>query len=715
MAILIVIIITLLSVFSVAFNGINSDFDFESFMPDNEVSKANMEIQDTFTSSYGVTLLVKDDGGDVITQDNFIHVLETERSIYEDQGISEYMVDPTNPANSVVSPVDIIATSILYSLDPTTMAMLNITPEPTYDNLIKVMEITSTENLKTAIFGIMNSPYTPEQLRTIVERFMTNDFNSTSMTPSAQGMMIFYSFNKEYIGDDRNITALALEQSMQSKIVEQEGQAGIYVMGTALISDDINTAANESIEILFPIALASIVIILIIIYRELGDTFVGLLGLVLAIIWMYGFGTMMGYSFNPMTMIVPILILGLGIDYSIHLIMRYREERMEGKSIEKGVSNTIIYVGEALLLATITTMIAFLSNMTSTMQPIAEFGILAAVGILSSFIAMILLIPAVKVLRDRKKEAKGKISKRYIKKEAKNGYSMEGVNSISGRSAKKHPWGVVAVAIIITIGLGYGATQIETTFDMNDFLPENMESAQNIQFFTSEFNNTGEASASVLIKGQVTDPDVVRGIESSVDNMADDEYVLKVGERADVNSFLYVMYDWATDSSGEGYVDPNYNATYSMMYQQYFIIGNGSGSIKVNTTQEDVDMLVGWLYLNAPLSIYQVLVPNDDGYSALMDVAIVSQMSSEDTRTLYDNLMSDTQGLRDAGMYAQVTGETILTEVIITDLDRSQITSLITTLIASLIILTIVMYAFSRSFVLGAISILPIVFCVIWM
>lgn len=713
-AILIVVFITLLSIFSVAYNGLNTDFDLESFMPENEVSDASTEIQQTFASAYSVVLLVKDDGGDVITQDNFVNILETEKAIYEDQNISKHLVDPTSPANSVISPVDIIATSILYSMDPTTMAALNITPIPTYDNLIKVMQVTSTENLKIAVYGILNNPMTPDQLKAAIERFMTSDFNSTSMTPSAQGMMILYNFNKDDIGEDKNTTALQLEQDIQAKIDNTGELAGIFVIGSALISNDINDAANESVMMLFPIALAAIVIILILIYRSFADTIAGLLGLVIAIVWMYGFGALMGYSFNPMTMIVPILILGLGIDYSIHLIMRYREERMEGKGIEKGVSNTIIFVGEALLLATITTMIAFLSNLTSTLQPISEFGVLAAVGILSSFGAMILLIPGVKILRDRKKEAKGEISKRYIKNKM-NGYSMEGVNSISGRAAKKHPWSVIAVALVITIGLGIGATQVETTFDMNDFLPENMETSQNIRFFTNEFNNTGEATVDVLIKGEVTDPDAVRNMENSIENMADDKNVLKTGGQPDVESFLSVMYDWATNTSGEGFIDTKYNETFSVLYHQYFTTGNNTGTIKNDTTQDDVEMLVVWLFFNAPMDMVQVLAPNDDGYSALMDISITSQMSSDETMALYNDLMDDTQSLRDMGLYAQVTGETIVTEMIMSDMGRSQTTSLLTTLIASLIILTIVMYAFSRSFFLGGISLLPIVFCVIWM
>ncbi len=65
---------------------------------------------------------------------------------------------------------------------------------------------------------------------------------------------------------------------------------------------------------------------------------------------------------------VPIPILGLGIDYSIHLVMRYREERGDGESPESATRNTIVSVGGALGPGhRHHGQVAFLSNITSSM------------------------------------------------------------------------------------------------------------------------------------------------------------------------------------------------------------------------------------------------------------------------------------------------------------------------------------------------------------
>ena len=87
--------------------------------------------------------------------------------------------------------------------------------------------------------------------------------------------------------------------------------------------------------------------------------------------------------------IIPILLIGLGVDYGIHLTMRFREEVVENGDIDKANKTSIISVGSALLFATITTMIGFFSNVTSEITPIKEFGIQTGLGILSAFIIFV--------------------------------------------------------------------------------------------------------------------------------------------------------------------------------------------------------------------------------------------------------------------------------------------------------------------------------------
>ncbi len=714
LSILIVLMITALSVFSVAYNGINNSFSNDDFMPENEMTLASTEISKTFAMDYSLTILVKGAGGDMLTQAAFLDVLRAERDLTADAALRSYMSTPSNPMTSVISPVDIISTAMLMSTNASTLSALGLTAEPTYDNLIGLMEVTPTEALKGAVNALMASPYTPEQVKTFLPRLFTADFDPTSSVPEAKGGLLVFSFSKDQVGV--NVAPLDLERSARDELGNGGEGATITVIGMAIISEEINAAAMDSVGGLFPIAVLAIVVILLFIYRDLIDTLMGLLGLGMAIIWVYGFGTALGFAFNPMTMIVPILILGLGIDYSIHLVMRYREERSEGEDPRAATKKTILSVGEALVLATVTTVIAFLSNVTSSMSAIVEFGVLTAVGIIASFVVMILLVPATKILRDDRNARKGKVSKHYVKRDHGK-FSLGRMNTAVGKLTHKAPWAVIGVALLVTAAAGYGAISLPTTFDLNDFLPENLDVAKDIEFLSTEFNITGGSNAQVLVKGDVIDPTAVVAMESSISSMAEMDGVLLSGGNADVDSYLSVMYDFATNSTGPGYVDPNFNATFAGMYDALFERSGTTAHLRPSATAENVTALVGTMYTSGDSAVpmSQVLLPNGDGYTALITVNIDPNLEGGEIERLHDDLNDAVQPMKDVGLTAVVTGDVILTQLIMSELNASQSQSLITTLVASLLIMTLVMWLLRRSYVLGALSTIPVVLCVVWM
>ncbi len=715
-SILIILIITALSVSSVAFNGINSSFANSDFMPENDMSMASSEISETFALDYSITVLVKGAEGDMITQRAFLDILEAEAAVMGNATLVSYLSTASiNPYSSVISPVDMIASAMLMSMNETQVAQVTgLTQVPTYDNLIKLMGVTYTSMLKGVLYELLASPDTPVQVKTFLPRMFTADFDPSSTSPEAKGALVLYSFSKDQV--DVTISALDLERAMKTEMgIGGEG-AIISVLGMAIISDSIMTVAMDSISSLFPLAVLAIVVILLLIYRDLLDTFIGLMGLVIAIIWMYGFGTILGFAFNPMTMIVPIILLGLGIDYSIHLVMRYREERTEGEDPQSATKKTMLSVGEALVLATVTTVIAFLSNVTSSMQAIAEFGILTAVGIISSFVVMIMLIPATKVLRDARNERKGKENRHYQKK-VHSKFSAGRFNSAVGKMTQKAPWAVIGVALLVTAAAGYGAINLKTTFNLNDFLPESMDVAKDINFMSNEFNITSGSTAQVLVKGELTDPSSIIAMESSIIAMADVEGVLHHGENADVSSFLSVMYDFATNSTGPGYVDPNYNETFAMMYDGVFESSGGTAHIRPSATITEVNALVGMMFVGegSAASMVQVLVPSYEGYTSVITVNIDPNLEGAQIEQLNEDLKVTVQPMKDAGLTAVVTGEIILTQMIMKELNASQTQSLITTLVASLLIMTLVMWILRRSFVLGALATIPVALCVVWM
>ncbi len=499
------------------------------------------------------------------------------------------------------------------------------------------------------------------------------------------------------------------------------------VMGSSIIMDEIMEANNASMAILLPLAFALVIIILAIIYRSGVDMLFSLLALGFAIIWVYGFGSALGYSFNPMTMAVPILIVGLGIDYGIHITMRYREEIKSGKKINQAIIITIASVGMALLLATVTTVVSFMSNLASPISLLGQFGVLAAIGIIGSFVTMTTFVPACKQLRDNRKLKKGKFAgmeknnnsgRRRAKIKSAGVAVLDKTMSSGAVAAEHHAILVIIVVSLITIGAVGAALQLETTFNFEDFLPDDLEISKDLDYMMTEFGISGGVAEEVdiLVNGDITNPELLRDIDKIINNMKDDKSVIKKADEPDVQSILSVMKDWATNTTQYGLQDTNYDPSFETMYNSTMTI---EGVPKQSATKDDIAVLYNWLHSN-PKSIKAVKyvlhkTENNEYDSTVLRISVdVDSNDNEAVETLHEDLKEDKKALDNSADQSIVTGGPILTKVIMDSLNESQIRSLIITIILSFIVLTIVFWYKWRSLILGLITMTPVIFCVAW-
>jgi predicted RND superfamily exporter protein len=381
---------------------------------------------------------------------------------------------------------------------------------------------------------------------------LTKDFQPDLGNFNAKGTLILVYFNSSIggssgagMGHSGDNTRLEIEHEIQGVTKDFEWkQVKFSVIGNNIIGEVIMDANTESLMILLVISIIFVLVILSLILRSFFDMGMSLLALGFGIVWMYGAGALMEFTFNPITTMVPVLIIGLGIDYSIHIFMRYREERNNAKTIERAMKIAITSVGAALLFATITTVVAFLSNLSSALPLLGEFGILAAIGIIGCFISMTIFIPAVKQIWD-KLGLWEKLLKRigiHKRKSSKTGKSSGGnknrkVTNLFNKgiasgavAAARYPAVVIGVTIIVTLGAMYGVMNLETKFDFEDFLPKDLEVTKDINYLMNEFGTSsfvGEETVFLLIKGDISEPSVITSMHETINNMEDDEYVNK--------------------------------------------------------------------------------------------------------------------------------------------------------------------------------------------
>lgn len=127
------------------------------------------------------------------------------------------------------------------------------------------------------------------------------------------------------------------------------------------------------------------------------------LGLITLLIWLNGLANLIGMKEDQiLATVVPIAMLAFGVDYAFHAIGRYQEERDTGASPKQAYRLGIGGVGAALALALTTGAVAFLANTSSGIESIIQFGITAAIGLLSAFLILGYVVPLVLAAIDQR-------------------------------------------------------------------------------------------------------------------------------------------------------------------------------------------------------------------------------------------------------------------------------------------------------------------------
>jgi predicted RND superfamily exporter protein len=508
---------------------------------------------------------------------------------------------------------------------------------------------------------------------------------------------------------DRLVTTqLAMEDIAQQSIEDGE----VLVFGGGIISDEITRSMSDSLAIVGPLALLFVVVALTIAYRDVLDILLGVLGIAATLVWTFGFMGWAGIDFNQIFVAVPVLLIGLSIDYAIHIFMRHREERhnRHTASDPRGAMRVAIGgVGIALIWVTATTVIGFLSNLTSPVPPIQDFGVVSAVGIVATMLVFGVLIPAVKVELDEFLEGRGWDRKKTAF--GTGGGAFSSVLSAGSTAARKAPYVVILLALVVSAGGAYGATQVDTSFNQEDFLadeppgwteslpepfkPGEYSAKANLDYVDENFGRES-SQAQILVQGSITDPGALDRVAAAQRNASDKRVVqtLSNGD-ADIQSPVGVMQQVAAT-----------NETFNATFTDADTDGDG-------VPDENLTAVYDGLFAVAPDQAEGIIHRTDGGeYEALRLVVSISGGASGDAvTTQMRDIAADIGG---NGLEATATGQPILFKIVQDQLLQTVIESLIITLVAVFAFLMLTYRITEGSATLGAFTLLPVVLSVSW-
>lgn len=125
-----------------------------------------------------------------------------------------------------------------------------------------------------------------------------------------------------------------------------------------------------------------------------------LLALVIGIAWTTGFISIIFGKINLLTIVFAVILIGLGIDYGIHFLIRYQEERRLVPA-DEAIFRTTQFAGIAILIGAATSAIAFVTAVFTDFLGLQQLGAIVGVGIIFCCLAELLVLPALLNLFDR--------------------------------------------------------------------------------------------------------------------------------------------------------------------------------------------------------------------------------------------------------------------------------------------------------------------------
>jgi len=441
---------------------------------------------------------------------------------------------------------------------------------------------------------------TPRELRTAIDEAdasgaiaaqVSVDYNPTAQTAGASIVGITYDV------PDAATTARVTELQTRSvdvvdSVPGNEAGDNAILFGDGVLQSEITALLGDTAIIVFPAALLLILGFLVFAYRDPIDMGIGLTALLMSLLWTFGFMGYAGIPFSDSLITVFPLLLAVGIDFGIHIVNRYREERGEGLSIAAAMRTTTDQLLIAFLLVTITTVFGLVSNVASPFEPNRDFGIVAAAGIVFTLVVFGTFLPAAKVLADRWRE-RLPIPEFGTTPLGTGGSRLGRVLRVGVDLSTVAPVAVVVVLLVGGAAGGAYGTGVNTEFSEEAFFPDEdrLETYSNLPeplaptdytflrvltLFEEEFEQSFVGSVTLYVDQSVRDDDALELIDRTTRNPPD-TFETTDERRAASTSVVTVIEDQAArdpefaavvdrnDRLGTGVPDRNVDEVYDAL------------------------------------------------------------------------------------------------------------------------------------------------------
>ena len=711
-AVVAVLVVTT-AVFAAGISGVEQSATVGGLSTDSNVSQAYDDARADFTARGPNTttalVAVENGTGNALSKASLVRTLRYQRALQRNRTLNATLA-ARRPTASVANVVARAAIAREEGAAGGGDRATNATAAPSLSAQIEQVSSMDGEAVAAVVRSVLG-PSSEPSVRRQATRLLPRSYESGTATASSHLVVVTQETDGAAVDVALSPAVTDGQRAMRSLASDRAGPETYRVVAGGLLSSQQSRAIEDSLAYLGPLALAFVVVSLSIAYRDPVDVLLGLLGVVVVLLWTFGTIGWLGIPFNQTMIAVPILLIGLSVDYALHVVLRYREARADGdRGVRSAMAAALSGVGPALVVVTATTAVGFLANLTSPMADIRSFGVVAAAGIAATLAVFGLLVPALKTLIATRLARHG-----FDCTPSPPGTSgrLRRLLGASAAAARRAPLVVVFLAVALSAGAAAGATTVdvaspETAFVADDppawadRLPAAVQPGEfplksDREYVRSTFR-TPDAQGYVLLSGNVTRPAALAGVAEAERTLADAEVTRTRPDGSPaVETPLSAMRSAAATNE-------TFNATFAAADT------DGDG-----VPERDIETLYDGVYATVP-DLAARTIHRTDGASTYTGLGLRAAVDgTADRAAVAAPLRDSADAARVDGVEATATGQPLVSKALNDRVATTLIEGLALTLAVVLALLALRFRRREGSATLGALTLAPVACSVTWL
>lgn len=397
--------------------------------------------------------------------------------------------------------------------------------------------------------------------------------NSSIESPKLLSLLKSNIFSQRFIADDLKATALILTKEtgitdariideINSVVNDHPGPEKVNIGGLAYVRNSVKSYIIKDLKILLPAALLLMVLMLLVAFREWKGVTIPFMVVIISIVTAFSVMVIMGWKISLMTVLMPIMLIAIANDYSIHLINLYQEKFRY--STIKNMSQIAIDVYRELrkpiLITALTTIGGVLGLLSHKMPPAFQLGILVALGITVALILSLYFVPVLLSF------SKPKIKERHrVRRQA----PIDRILNRFSTGIVKHPKGIILAFIVTSLLGGGGILFLKVDTNVEEYFAGNSTTKQSINLVNNKFG--GSQYISVLFQGDILSPDFLQKLNNYTTQISS---IKAVGHVISPTTYLKEFSKGMNKPNDAGY---NQLPVHSFEAEQYLTIMEISG------------------------------------------------------------------------------------------------------------------------------------------